>query len=227
MTGISDSPSLTSLLGGATSATAAVNSAEQNMLNQEDFFSLMIAQFQNQDPFKPMESGEFLGQIAQFSTVDGITTLNSSFGDLRTQMTSDQTLQASGLIDRNVLVPTDSIDYAGHGSVDGRVAVPTGADRITVEIVDARGQTVRSFAAEGSALGETFEFSWDGISADGVQQPAAGYTIRARAGQGQSELALTPELAGQVNAVRMDGNGLLLEVTGLGDVPFSSVTRIA
>lgn len=227
MTGISDSPSLTSLLGGATSATAAVNSAEQNMLNQEDFFSLMIAQFQNQDPFKPMESGEFLGQIAQFSTVDGINTLNSSFGDLRTQMTSDQTLQASGLIDRDVLVPTDSIDYAGHGSVEGRVAVPTGADRITVEIVDARGQTVRSFAAEGSALGETFEFSWDGISADGVQQPAAGYTIRARAGQGQSELALTPELAGQVNAVRMDGNGLLLEVTGLGDVPFSSVTRIA
>ena len=133
MTGISDSPSLTSLLGGATSATAAVNSAEQNMLNQEDFFSLMIAQFQNQDPFKPMESGEFLGQIAQFSTVDGINTLNSSFGDLRTQMTSDQTLQASGLIDRDVLVPTDSIRYAGQGTVDGRIHVPTGADRVTVE----------------------------------------------------------------------------------------------
>ena len=76
MTAIGDS-SLTGLLGGTSSGAAAENTATQNMLNQQDFFSLMIAQFQNQDPFKPMESGEFLGQIAQFSTVDGIHSLNT------------------------------------------------------------------------------------------------------------------------------------------------------
>jgi len=226
MSTISDS-SLTGLLGSTTSGAAAANTATQNMLNQQDFFSLMIAQFQNQDPFKPMESGEFLGQIAQFSTVDGIYGLNESFADLQTQLTSDQALQASALIDRDVLVPTSTVSYTGSGSVSGQVEVPLGADRVTVEIVDGTGQTVRSYSAAGSVLDETFEFSWDGLDAEGQAVPAADYTVRVRAGQGDLEVALTPELAGRVNAVRMDSSGLLLEVAGFGDVPFSTVTRIA
>ena len=40
-------------------------------LGQEEFLNLMITQLKNQDPFKPMESGEFLGQIAQFENLGG------------------------------------------------------------------------------------------------------------------------------------------------------------
>ncbi|MCK5857706.1 flagellar hook assembly protein FlgD [Abyssibacter sp.] len=226
MTAIGDS-SLTGLLGGTSSGAAAENTATQNMLNQQDFFSLMIAQFQNQDPFKPMESGEFLGQIAQFSTVDGIHSLNTAFGDLQTQLTSDQALQASALIDRDVLIPTSTVRYGGTGEVSGRVDVPLGADRVTVEVVDGSGQTVRSYSAAGAALDAQFEFSWDGRDAEGNAMPAADYTVRVRAGQGDAEVALVPELAGRVSAVRMGASGLLLEVAGFGDVPFSSISRIA
>ena len=226
MTAIGDS-GLTGLLGGTSSGAAAENTATQNMLNQQDFFSLMIAQFQNQDPFKPMESGEFLGQIAQFSTVDGIHSLNTAFGDLQTQLTSDQALQASALIDRDVLIPTSTVRYDGTGEVSGRVDVPLGADRVTVEVVDGSGQTVRSYSAAGAALDAQFEFSWDGRDAEGNAMPAADYTVRVRAGQGDAEVALVPELAGRVSAVRMDASGLLLEVAGFGDVPFSSISRIA
>ena len=42
-------------------------------LGQEDFLKLMTTQLQNQDPFAPMENGEFIAQMAQFSTVTGIT----------------------------------------------------------------------------------------------------------------------------------------------------------
>ena len=51
-------------------------------MGQEQFLELMTAQLQNQDPFKPMESGDFLSQIAQFSTVEGIGDLNDSFSGL-------------------------------------------------------------------------------------------------------------------------------------------------
>ena len=36
-------------------------------LGQDDFLTLMITQFQNQDPFEPMDNGEFLGQLARDS----------------------------------------------------------------------------------------------------------------------------------------------------------------
>ncbi|MBT3966506.1 MAG: flagellar biosynthesis protein FlgJ, partial [Gammaproteobacteria bacterium] len=47
-------------------------------LGQEDFLKLMVAQVQNQDPFAPMENGDFIGQMAQFSSVDGINSMNDS-----------------------------------------------------------------------------------------------------------------------------------------------------
>ena len=40
-------------------------------LGQADFLKLMTTQFQNQDPFEPLDNGDFLGQLAQFSTVNG------------------------------------------------------------------------------------------------------------------------------------------------------------
>ena len=50
-------------------------------LGQGDFLKLMVTQLNNQDPLDPQDSGAFLGQIAQFSTVTGIQDLQSSFTD--------------------------------------------------------------------------------------------------------------------------------------------------
>ena len=57
-----------------------INSSEKSnvpkakeQLGQEDFLKLMTTQLQNQDPFAPMENGEFIAQMAQFSTVTAIT----------------------------------------------------------------------------------------------------------------------------------------------------------
>jgi len=52
-------------------------------LGQEDFLRLMITQLENQDPFKPMESGDFLGQIAQFGTVEGLSRSLTDFHSSR------------------------------------------------------------------------------------------------------------------------------------------------
>ena len=71
--------------------------ARNDELGQSDFLTLMITQFKNQDPFKPMENGEFLGQLAQFSTVSGIDSLNASFAGLTESLQGEQALQAAVL----------------------------------------------------------------------------------------------------------------------------------
>ena len=61
-------------------------------LGQEDFLHLMLTQLKNQDPFKPMESGEFLGQLAQFGTVQGLAGLQTSFDGLATKVNHHRTV---------------------------------------------------------------------------------------------------------------------------------------
>ncbi|HET8691826.1 MAG TPA: flagellar hook capping FlgD N-terminal domain-containing protein, partial [Steroidobacteraceae bacterium] len=73
-------------------------------LGAEDFLKLMLTQFQNQDPLKPLDNGDFIGQLAQFGTVTGLTQLRQDFGSLADSLVSNQALQASSLLGRDVLV---------------------------------------------------------------------------------------------------------------------------
>ena len=59
------------------SASDVVNESSDK-LGQEDFQTLMTAQLQNQDPMAPMDNGDFIAQMAQFSTVTGIEEMASS-----------------------------------------------------------------------------------------------------------------------------------------------------
>ena len=54
------------------------DSKANDRLGQADFLQLMTTQLQNQDPFAPLENGEFIGQMAQFGTVSGIEELQQS-----------------------------------------------------------------------------------------------------------------------------------------------------
>ena len=94
---------------------------EQQELGQDDFLTLMISQLQSQDPMNPMDSEAFMGQIAQFSTVEGIQQLNDSFDELAASLVSNQVLQASQLIGHSVLIPGSTA--SGRALVGGAVFV--------------------------------------------------------------------------------------------------------
>ncbi|MBE4318815.1 flagellar biosynthesis protein FlgD, partial [Vibrio parahaemolyticus] len=73
-------------------------------LKQEDFLSLLTKQLSQQDPFKPVSNDQMIAQMASL-TVDGIGKMNTQFESLNSSMTSNQALQASSLVGRDVLVP--------------------------------------------------------------------------------------------------------------------------
>ena len=78
MNGISGSESI---LAGLKLQQAEAKS-NRTSLGQEEFLALMITQLKNQDPMKPLENGEFIGQMAQFSTVAGIGEMTKSMASL-------------------------------------------------------------------------------------------------------------------------------------------------
>ena len=61
------------------------NRETSQTLGQEDFLRLMTSQLQNQDPFAPMENGDFIAQMAQFSSVTGINRMSESLDKMSGQ----------------------------------------------------------------------------------------------------------------------------------------------
>lgn len=200
---------------------------KSDKLGQADFLKLMTTQLTNQDPLEPMENGDFLGQMAQFSTVTGIESLTKEFNTLSLSLNQSQALQAATLVSKNVLVPAQSATLTAGESISGAVDLPASTQGVNISITDASGQLIRNISL-GSLSAGLQEFSWDGLNSSGKPITAGAYTFQIT-GQtnGKTEVFETL-LNGQVKNVAYDSvsGGLKLNVQGLGNVGFSDVYRI-
>ena len=86
-------------------------------LGKDAFLKLMITQLQNQDPLNPAKNEDFIAQLAQFSSVEGIQNINSSIGDLATSFKSSQALEASSLVGRQVQISSNEARLTDNGEV--------------------------------------------------------------------------------------------------------------
>ncbi|MGV8922421.1 MAG: flagellar hook assembly protein FlgD [Thermomonas sp.] len=193
-------------------------------LGQADFLRLMTEQLKNQDPLKPLDNAQFLGQLAQFSTVQGIDNMQNSMEAVASVMESDQTLRAAALVGRDALVEVSSVDLAAGAGVKGEVTARSSGP-VTFEVVDAGGSRVRMMTIDATAAGNT-AFQWDGRDEGGEPAAAGRYTIRATSGSGDGAEALAVRVAARVESVSIEPTGLVLNLSGLGSHPLSAIRRI-
>jgi flagellar basal-body rod modification protein FlgD len=211
----------------ATQANAASGASKpRDRLDQNSFLKLMIAQFRNQDPTKPKDPSEFLGQLAQFSTVSGIQEMQGSLSTLSEALRSSQVLDGAVLVGRQILAPHDGVQYSGAGAVSGAFDAPQGATTIELSIKDAAGQLVRRMTVP--AQNGMVEFSWDGISERGTAVAAGQYSISAVANLGGTNESLPVMLSSRVDSVTIDPttNQLTLNTATLGPISLSNVRRV-
>ena len=96
-------------------ATGRVASSE---LGKDDFLKLLIAQLANQDPTSPMENTEFIAQMAQFSSLEQMTNMSTSFSKMAGIIASSE---ASSMVGKTVEVDvngeaiTGTVDAATRG----------------------------------------------------------------------------------------------------------------
>lgn len=205
-------------------STAAENPAAKP-LGQADFLLLMTTQMKNQDPLKPMDSTGMLSQLAQFSTVQGIDSLNSAMGAMANVMESDQTLRAAQLVGHEVYVDASGFNHVQGATLKGEIQAER-AGSMVVDIVDAAGNRVARRTLQAAGPGQ-IAFEWDGKD-DGGRPIAAGqYTVVASANVGENATRLPTRLAARIESVSIEDYALTLNIPALGTFSMADIRRLA
>lgn len=222
MTTINPASSASSLAGSA-SGLGTASIAE----TQEQFLTLLVTQLRNQDPLNPMDNAGITSQLAQLSTVSGIEKLNQTVLALTGQLDVSQSMQASNLIGKHVLVPGETIKLGENG-----VATPFGVDLMSaasslkVEIVDAGGNPVRTFDL-GAQNVDVISMQWDGLGDNGTQAPAGKYTVRVTALDAANSAVPAEALQyGQVQSVSYSTEGMKMDLGLTGRYALADLRKV-
>ena len=212
--------------GGIASATNSATGGKA--LGKDAFLQLLVTQLKNQNPLDPQDNSAFVAQLAQFSSLEGITTLNSTVSSLAGNYNSSQALQASSLVGRNVIVQTNTVqlDDPSKG-MTGSVSVPSSIAGGTVSITDSSGTVVRTLDLGSRAAGSA-SFTWDGKDKDGNLVKTGTYTVKANASINGTSTDMATYLPATVNSVTISQTGgeLMLNLSGKGTVALSKVQTI-
>ena len=196
-------------------------------LGQDDFMKLMVTQMKNQDPSKPMDSSQMLSQMAQFGTVSGIGDLQKSFATLSTSLQSNQALQASTMVGRDVLIENSRLNLINGANPTFAIDLPKAASEVSVSIADGTGQVVRTLSLGKADAGLT-DVTWDGLDTLGQRLPAGKYTLKVQAtADGKTEGA-TSLVRVPVESVTLPRNGASpsLNLADFGSVNMDAVRRV-
>lgn len=147
-----------------------------NELGQDEFLELMLAQLKHQDPFQPLENGEFIAQIAQFSTVTGIKNMENSLDSLGESLTGNQLLQSSSLLGRTALISSDSVMLQDDSPIEAYFELPQSASNVSVDVINAMGELVHRTELSGVSAGMN-PFHWDGTDREGNKAANGNYQI--------------------------------------------------
>jgi len=205
---------------------AAEADRTSSVLGQDDFLKLMTTQLMNQDPLQPMENGEFLAQMAQFSTVSGINEMNTSVQGLAESYRSQQLMQAGALINKKALVAGNVAEIDAGGSLRGAFELTQATDGTGIVIRNMRGEIVHE-EQMGILMKGIHEFTWDGITTSGAPAEAGQYIVEPVALDNGESYTPNTLVYADVQAISTGLSGeLVLEVAGMGAVPFSEVLRV-
>lgn len=167
-------------VGTSTQSPAAVDTSSAALSATFDtFLKLLTAQLQNQDPLSPMDSAKFTEQLVQYSQVEQQIAGNKKLDTLATQLATNTSMGSLSYLGRTAMFDTSSAKLAD-GKASWEYALDTGAQKTTLSVQDAKGNTVYTTTAGEIAAG-AHTFTWDGKRNDGSTAPDGIYKLVALA----------------------------------------------
>ena len=197
----------------------------RDQLGQADFLKLMTTQLQNQDPFAPMDNADFIAQMAQFSTVTGITDMGETLKGMSDQLQEFRIATASNLLGHSVLVPGNLARPDENGEIHGVVDLPSSASTSNIRFTNAQGEILHQVDMGAQPRG-LVGFSWLDIPSE-ILESGDAIRVEAYADTGNGLEAVSPSVFADVLAATTGNgrDGVQLDVRDYGTISAAEVIK--
>jgi flagellar basal-body rod modification protein FlgD len=184
-----------------------------SQMDKDAFFKLMLAQLKNQDPMNPLKNHEMAAQLAQFSTLEQMTNMNTTLTKMEGQGAQPQDFQALNLIGKTVAGDSSRVVRTQFDKEhDFNFNLPQSATEANVRLMTAKGDLVREYKLSNLQAGNN-KVSWNGKNEGGVSQSAGEYVfqVEAKNAVGQ-KIPVKTEFQGVISGMSFSAEGPVLQV---------------
>lgn len=209
--------------------TEDTQTKSNDFMGKEDFLMLLITQMKYQNPLDPVSNEEFAAQLAQFSSLEQLTNLNTTMensaeSDIALTSSISNSLAAS-LIGKHVLAENNQFYHTdGQSDVLG-FSLNDNAKSVTVRVKTQVGTVIYEENLGPKGKGSN-SFVWDGKDADGNVIADGLFKFEVEAyGMDDSDVLDSTLTTGLITGVRYHDGGAFLVVDNV-EIPMSEVKEV-
>ncbi len=126
-----------------------IDSKKSDQVSKDQFLQLLVTQLKNQDPLDPMKSEEFAVNLAQFSQLEQLVSINDKMGAQGTDLSS-----LAAYLGNEVALNTDQATVENGNAGHIRIDLPTDVESLEVQLVNDSGATVDTIRFGAVAAGK-------------------------------------------------------------------------
>lgn len=210
-----------SLPAGLTAAQPTGATGGNTQLDQSSFLKLMTAQLKFQDPFDPVDNSQMVAQMAQFSSVAGISEMNASLKAISAGFDTSRLSDASSFLGRSVLAPSNTAVSDSWGQYAGEFTLGTASSNVSVEYYDSEGTMVHSQSLGARDAGQV-QFGFASVDSEGQPVDIGPVTVKVTGAVATDLSTWLPVAAVQAGP---SGTEPVLVTSG-GKIPVSEVKSV-
>jgi flagellar basal-body rod modification protein FlgD len=200
----------------------------QDDLGRDAFLQLFTTQLKNQNPLDPMGNEAFVAQLAQFSSLESMKSMESTMNDVANLIRDEKFVGGANLLGKKVALEGGQIVAGGGVRASGEIELANGAESVIVSIYEAKSGNLVARQTLGNHSKGLLPLTWDGKTSSGEEAPYGNYMMSASVVNGaQMETSLV-KTSGTVRAVTWDASAqdLLVELEGGLKLSMAEIDRL-
>lgn len=220
----SSSTSSTTNTSGTSGTPTTTTSTETSAV--DTFLTLFVAEIENQDPTDPTDPTAYIDQLASMAQVAMMEEMSVQANTNAVLMSNIQVMALGNMVGDDIMVQTTSLDIEDNSKeIQGRVTLDDSCTDVDLHFTDEAGDDYTvSLIPQGETSVGPGQVDFDINPADyGI--PPGDYSVSVVTNTGEEEVPI--EVTGTVEDVRipLDGSTPVLNVDGVGEVPFTMITQ--